>query len=157
MLVNILLIAFFVFLLIPLALVFWWVSTLQAVIRSSTKWRTTTGKIIQSCIVRNRNCNGLPGYHYAVSYEYSVGSETFVEDSVRCGKFYYFTKSLAQRTADAYPIGIIVQVFYDPEYPECTVLVPGWHPECLYCIFVFASFCIVEAIIMIVLVQRIVF
>jgi hypothetical protein len=77
-----------------------------------------------------------------------------VAGAVRCGKFYCFTKTAAQKTVDAYPVGQPVDVFYDPEFPEVSVLVRGWHPECLYSLSVFAIACIVETLVVGLLIIR---
>jgi hypothetical protein len=154
MALNILLAAIVVVLLIPLALTFIWAITIGSVIRSSAKWPHTEGVITGSHLVRNYDCNGLPGYHYCVSYEYAVDGEGFIANTVRSGSYCYFSKKAAQRTVETYPIEKPVRVYYDPEYPDCAVLVPGWHPECLYSIAVFGIVALMEATLVMTLIFR---
>jgi hypothetical protein len=154
MFINFFIAAIVVILLIPVTLTYLWVMTIWSAIRSSTKWPHTEGKITGSRLVRNYDCNGLPGYHYAVSYEYAVDARDFISDAVRSGKFYYLSKKTAQRTVETYPIGKSVPVYYDSEYPECAVLAPGWHPECLYSLSMFGLVCLMEATLITTLIYR---
>lgn len=77
-------------------------------------WATASGVVTASTVVPNRRCNGLPGHHYRVSYEFSIDGEEYRGTRVRCGDFRYMTHRAASRTATRYPTGSPVVVHYDP-------------------------------------------
>ena len=110
----------------------WWSFLTLSMVWQSRYWQRTRGVIHSSEVVPNRRCNGLPGYHYVVDCEYRVGDLELNGPHVRVGKFFYMSRALAQRTVDRYPAGTEVDVFFDPAYPECAVLEPGWSNECFY-------------------------
>jgi hypothetical protein len=109
-------------------------------------WATTSGVVTDSKVVPNRRCNGLPGHHYRVAYEFSIGGDEYRGTRVRSGDFRYMTHRAASRTAERYVTGSPVRVHYDPafvpDHPDrqpVAVLEPGFNAECLYPVGVFAA------------------
>jgi hypothetical protein len=108
-------------------------------------WEKTSGVITDSRVVANKNCNGLPGYHYRVSCEFKVGEVEYVSTTVRLGDFRYFTRRAAEEMAAKYPVGTEVPVCVEPDFapnPDSDVqpfalLEPGLNWECLYPVVVF--------------------
>ena len=108
-------------------------------------WETTSGMITDSRVVANKNCNGLPGYHYLVRCEFKVGEVEYASTTVRLGDFRYFTRSAAEETAAKYPVGTKVPVYVEADFtpnPDSDIepfalLEPGLNWECLYPVVVF--------------------
>ena len=122
-----------------------WVAITLREARRKT-WATTSGVVTASTVVPNRRCNGLPGHHYRVAYEFSIDGEEYRATRVRCGDFRYMTFRAASRTATRYPIGSPVVVHYDPafvrDHPDrepVAMLETGFNSECWYPIGVFAA------------------
>lgn len=124
--------------LLSLPIAFWLYLVLSSV-RASTSWSQVEGVVTDSRIVSNRACNGLPGHHYFVAYEYTVGTEECRSSEVRFGNFRYMSKRAAQRTIDRYVKGQPVTVYFAADYPDAAVLEPGWSWECLYPVGLLAS------------------
>jgi len=125
---------FFILLSLPFAL---WVYIILSTAFESRRWPTIQGRITDSHIVKNKDCNGLPGYHYSIAYVYKINEQEYYNRTVRSGAFRYFTQAGAQNMADKYPVGKPVLVFYDPDYPDCALLESGFSSECVYPIFLF--------------------
>ena len=125
------------FLLLSGGVAIWVALTLRDARRK--EWKTTPGIVTDSSVVPNRRCNGLPGHHYRVSYEFLIDGEEYRASRVRSGDFRYMTYARASRTATRYPGRSPVVVHYDPafrpDHPErepVTVLEPGFNAECWY-------------------------
>jgi hypothetical protein len=103
----------------------------------SRSWPSINGTIESSHIVRNRDCNGLPGYHYLISFDYKIDEQDYCSTSVKIGDFRYLTRAVADKMVEKYPTGHSVKVFYDPDYPDVSVLEPGFSWECFYPIVLF--------------------
>lgn len=125
---------FFVVASLPLAL---WVYMVFKTAIESRGWPYVMGTVKISRIVRNRDCNGLPGYHYSIAVEYEVNSQVYCAPELRLGSFRYFSQARARYIIEKYPIGKYVKVFYDPDYPDCSLLLPGYSWECFYPLLVF--------------------
>lgn len=98
----------------------------------SRRWPQAPGRVTESETRPNQRANGLPGHRYRVLYEYQIGSRVYEGNTVSGGVFPYGSRSWALRRAGAYPAGSTVQVHFDPEDPEQSVLEPGLSLECLY-------------------------
>jgi hypothetical protein len=127
---------FFIVCSLPLA---FWVYMVVSTAIESRSWPYTMGAVTGSGIIRNRDCNGLPGYHYSVGVEYKVNGQEYYVMELRLGSFRYFSQAGAKRVIEKYPIGQSVKVFYDPDYPDCSLLQPGFSWECFYPLLVFGS------------------
>jgi hypothetical protein len=115
-----------------------WVFALLSNACSSRDWLSITGTVTESHVVSNHKCNGLPGWHYFVAYEYAIEGNSFRASNVRAGCWPYLPFRIAKRTTDCYPELSTITVYYAPEYPEASVLEPGWSWECLYSMSILA-------------------
>lgn len=61
-------------------------------------------------------------YHAEVVYRYKVSGRAYSSDLVEFGEFDTEDPSDAQEIANRYPEGISVQVHYDPQSPDISVL-----------------------------------
>ena len=100
-----------------------WVSILRGL--RSRSWPRVSGEIIVSEAVISRGGRGSKMYEPSVRYAYRVGGHNYEGDRV----FYGFTDFYLRRGAEAviekYPIGQLVDVYYDPTDPNSAVLKPG--------------------------------
>ena len=129
---------------LPIAL---WMSLVLHAAWESHGYPSVIGNVGASRIVSNRKCNGLPGWHYVITYTYKVDGNEFRGSDVRAGRWPYLSRRVAQRTADRYPRDSAVTVYYSPDYPEASLLERSWSWECTYSIVVFlvtvsTSFCL---------------
>jgi hypothetical protein len=115
-----------------------WVYMVVSTALKSRSWPYTMGTVESTCIISNRNCNGLPGYHYSVGVDYEVNGEGYLLMELRLGSFRYYSQAGAKRVIEKYTAGQSVKVFYDPDYPDCSLLQPGFSWECLYPVLVYA-------------------
>jgi len=107
---------------------------------ASKNWLKAEGVVIESRLVSNRNCNGFPGYHYHVRYQFPLFGSPYEAISVRLGDFRYYSRSGAEKTLAQYPAGRPVTVHYQVPDDQAEVedgcvaclLEPGLNRECLY-------------------------
>jgi hypothetical protein len=123
-------------LLCSLPLAFWAYMEIRASIWSKS-WFPIEGTVFISRVVSNRDCNGLPGHHFFVAYKYTIDKKEYESRYVRFGGCNYYTKHRAEQVTTRYPIGTNVKVWYDPEFPELSVLEPGFSLEIIYPITLF--------------------
>jgi len=109
--------------------------------RGSRRWPSLPARIQTSRLVRNYDCNRMPGYHCPVRYEFAIGEEEYVGDTISFGGFRYFTRRAAENLQQAYRVGASVIVYYKPEAPELSVLRPGFTATLLYPVALFAIAC----------------
>ena len=102
-------------------------------------WPHVEGKILRSTTVTS----GKKGRKLVIGYEFEVNNTMYHGDSV----VWFATPSVGSTLAK-YPEGRIVDVFYDPSYPEHCLLEPGitWH-YWLYLLFFGAAVCLFAAAI----------
>jgi hypothetical protein len=93
---------------------------------NSTKWPIAKGVVISSTVTYHRY-SGKSGAYYSpdVSYRYTVGSVPYVGDTICFASIATHNKSDMEQIAGRYPLGREVKVYYDPKYPEDSVLEPG--------------------------------
>lgn len=114
-------------LLLPLPLLF--VFVLVSIVGNSMKasasvnWPTVSGKVMQSGIARG--CGRGGSFTPQVGYVYTVGSIAYRSWRVTFGNTGCGSTLRAHARADAYPVGAVVTVHYNPAQPEEATLVVG--------------------------------
>jgi len=93
----------------------------------SQNWPSVPGRVVESRIDENRSTDSEGevsiSYRPYVRYEYQVGGETFASDKLYIGLANYSSnRQNAQQTVSQYPVGAVVNVFYNPEDPRDVVL-----------------------------------
>ena len=105
--------------------------------RMSLHWPTADGTITASDVILGRTGKGGKAYSPGVRYSYSVDGTDYQGDGIQFG-----SSGIAERTAKAivaaFPVGKRVPVYYDPQRPTRTVLMPGvtgwpWTLFLLFC------------------------
>jgi hypothetical protein len=93
--------------------------------KASLKWPTVEGRVTVSTVERKRSSDSTT-YAANVGYEYEVDGQKQLGDTVWFGgNFSSSNSGLARETVDKYPAGSQVQVYYNPEDPNQSVLEPG--------------------------------
>ena len=100
---------------------------LQALSRASIDWPSVQGLVTHSALLLRNNKIGTgrkTDYVVDVAYEYVVGDKVYRNDIVRFDQG-QMPGSRKERLVSAYPVGRRVEVFYDPDDPDQSVLLPG--------------------------------
>ena len=114
--------------LIGLTLIVWFV-TLGFVVAwrralRSVNWPSTKGEIESSCVVGGHSFDSGTRYQLKVRYRYLVGGKEY--KGYQIGFFGPSgSKAELMRICDQFPVGKVVDVFYDPKGPVYSVLWPG--------------------------------
>ena len=118
-----------------IGLVFFLLGGYQLLQGLTTKdWPAAPGKILSSQVQSGNRTSGGPvrsrkgsskRYSVDVRYRYEVDGQEFEGDRLRFGNVSYKSRSKAQKVMNRYPRGKEVEVFYDPENPQSSVLIKG--------------------------------
>lgn len=106
---------------VPLGLIGWFIyaqfKKRSAAIASAQTWRTVTGRVIQSRV--EVHGGDTTTVEPAITYAYDVNGQTYQSSQFRAGdSVMRVTSGNAYQTVDKYPVGAIVQVFYNPNNPS---------------------------------------
>jgi hypothetical protein len=102
----------------------------------SNKWPTTVGQVNTSHLSTERYMDGPLSYTPEFGYEYIVAKEKY--SSKRIGflndysSSFFFGKSGAESIINRNPIGTKIIVYYHPNKPQLSVLVPGFRPSTIH-------------------------
>jgi len=97
-----------------------------------SKLVTTSGKIVSSEF-EHQGGRRSAGWYFMIRYQYQVNGKTYLSNRVHYSYTGSKDKSYAEGYVAKYPVGSVVLVYYDPEYPERSVLEPTikdyslWH------------------------------
>lgn len=94
--------------------------------KASNNWETTTGKLTKLQLWGKRRVDGemVDSENVSVKYQYDVNGKTFTGSRTAFYTLHYpETVDFAKR----YPQGSTVPVFYNPQNPVESVIVPGLH------------------------------
>lgn len=131
-----------IFVLIGLGIaIFGFVTMIQA--KESPSWPTTEGVITTSKMKSWLDDDGDRMYGADIVYDYRVGGSQLTGRNVKFGKVSTNRSSDAEKVLQKYPEGAQVEVFYNPDEFEVSVLEPGVHASTWFMpVFglVFASF-----------------
>ncbi len=111
---------------IPFAAIGWYIYTQykkrDAIRQSAQGWRTTTGRVVLSRVEVSggENTSVQPVVHFA----YDVNGRPYQGSHIRAGDsvMRISTSENAYATVDRYPVGAIVQVYYNPDNPQDSAL-----------------------------------
>lgn len=102
-------------------------NNMTALAQASMEWPSVSGLVTRSNLEFHRNEIGTgpkTEYRVEVTFEYVVGDQVYRNDMVRFdqGQLGNDQKKLL---VSAHPVGKRVDVFYNPDDPDQSVLVPG--------------------------------
>jgi hypothetical protein len=94
--------------------------------RSSDDWPTVTGTIIYSDVYEEYNTDDGSSYYPDIEYRYVVNGITYENDDVYVGGINEGgSYSRAEEVVVRFPLGKEVPVYYNPEIPQESALIPG--------------------------------
>jgi len=96
--------------------------------KKSAHWPSVPG-VITASYMRSSLCKGTPCYHGEIAYRYRLGSTDYQGTVLSLGRTHWAAKDAWQPVLDQYPVGKVVNVYYEPGHPSGGVLEPGLHGE----------------------------
>ncbi len=96
--------------------------------KASNDWASVPGKLTELQLWGKRKINGemVDSENLRIQYQYEVNGKTFTSKRVAFYKLHYpETVDFAKH----YPQGSHVWVFYNPQNPAESVILPGHHPQ----------------------------
>jgi Protein of unknown function (DUF3592) len=99
---------------------------------ASRRWPRASGKVLRVFVAEKEGGEG-PVYLVKVLCQYRVGDSEYTCDRLRFGIALWNDRWIARlsRTLKKYTAGDKVEIAYDPEKPEESVLEPGFAPTLL--------------------------
>jgi chromate transport protein ChrA len=91
----------------------------------SRHYPVVTGMVTHSEIKIHRGSKGRKSYEAVIYYRYEVGERAFTGARLRYNPINADTAASARSIVAAHPDGATVQVFYNPENPQDSLLSPG--------------------------------
>ncbi len=93
--------------------------------RTSFDWPRVAGIIIASYVEESFTIDGGYFYKPCVEYEYDVDEADHYSERLTFGRTKFPDLEFAEYVAERYPVGGVVEVYYDPDNPANAVLEPG--------------------------------
>ena len=105
--------------------------------KASLSWPTCIGTVTKTEVKRNSGGRNLhPDFVPKITYSYSVSERQYTGDRHAFGTQSFSERGDAQKIVDEYPVNSEVTVYYSPNHPETSVLLPGVRPAAwMICIF----------------------
>lgn len=110
---------------LPLLLVLfmgYWSLKQSARVKASQAWPSTTGRVLFSSVEQRRRRKKRDFYCPKVRYEYTVSGKQYQGGALSFGQMVLSDYDAAAQKAAQYPVGSMVQVYYNPENPADAVL-----------------------------------
>jgi hypothetical protein len=95
---------------------------------ASRIWPSVEGRIVESRVVRTSGGKGGTTWQPVVRFEYSVAGVSYSSSRIAFHMKGGTTALASASTADRYPMGATVRVYYDPATPGRAVLEVGSGP-----------------------------
>ncbi|MFN2145679.1 MAG: DUF3592 domain-containing protein [Anaerolineales bacterium] len=94
--------------------------------RTSLDWPAVAGVVVNSYVEEYRDADQSPSYYARVVFQYTVEEEVYASQQVSFGIVKsYASQNGAAKALQAYPVGKMVSVYYDPADPTNAVLERG--------------------------------
>ncbi len=102
----------------------WWLfSRTRRLGQAALSWPLATG-VVKSSEISEYKTKGGRQFMASVTYDYTVDGSTYSGNRLRFGH-YAGAKAAAEADVAKYPVGAPVEVRYDPQTPQTSVLEPG--------------------------------
>ncbi len=92
---------------------------------STKNWASTTGKIIKGEVINSGTSSGSNSWSPTIKYLYSINDNQFEGDRIKTIVSSYSSTKQAQKELDKYPVNSSVKVYYNPDKPADSVIIPG--------------------------------
>ncbi len=112
----------------------------------STAWPVTQGEITSSSVDISTDDDGTT-YYADIKFKYVVNDRWITADVVNFGEYGSSNPNYAGDIVDKYPVGKVVNVYYNPEKVETAVLEPGLTWSSYFILIMGIIFIIVPTII----------
>ena len=89
-------------------------------VKRSAAWPQVKGNVLASSVVESHSQSGT-SYRAEVKYEYAVDGVHYTSDRIKFG-WQKTRKRATKATAERYPAGSSVRVYYNPRKPSSSVL-----------------------------------
>ncbi len=94
----------------------------------SNNWQSVEGAIISSQFISGRTSENKPFYSAEILYEYYIDNVKYLSNSITSGgQSSSNNPNYAQKIVRKYSEGDKINVYYNPQNPEQSVLEPGFH------------------------------
>lgn len=90
---------------------------------AAQSWPSTMGTVLASSVQSRRSGNSISTYPVVV-YQYDVNGKSYQSQTIKAGDQFFNVRIIgeAQATADRYPVGAQVMVYYNPANPQESAL-----------------------------------
>jgi hypothetical protein len=90
---------------------------------AAQSWPGVMGTVLSSSVQSRRTGNSISTYPVVV-YQYQVNGQTYQGQTIKAGEQFFNVRIIgeAQATADRYPVGAQVMVYYNPANPQESAL-----------------------------------
>lgn len=90
---------------------------------AAQSWSGTMGTVLTSTVQSKRTGNSTSTYPVVV-YQYEVNGKSYQSQTIKAGEQFFNVRILgeAQATANRYPVGAQVMVYYNPANPQESAL-----------------------------------
>lgn len=105
----------------------------------TSRWLQTTGTLRESSVVAGSQDDSAPTYEAKVSYEYQVGGQVYHSERLRFASG-GSSDGWARDWVEHHPAGSKVEVSYNPQHPDQSVLIRGISGFDLYLILFLLPF-----------------
>ena len=95
----------------------------KAAKEAAQSWSGTMGTVLTSTVQSKRTGNSTSTYPVVI-YQYEVNGKSYPSQTIKAGEQYFNVRILgeAQATANRYPVGAQVMVYYNPANPQESAL-----------------------------------
>ena len=112
----------------------------------SAGWPAAQGEITSSYVSESTDEDGTT-YSAEIEFKYVVNDRWLTADVVNFGEYGSSNMSHAGDIVDKYPVGKVVNVYYNPDHAETAVLEPGVTWSSYFILLMGIVFLIIPAII----------
>ncbi|MAT13862.1 MAG: hypothetical protein CMJ46_01170 [Planctomyces sp.] len=113
---------------------------------NSKTWPSVRGTIVESYIYTHKD-DGEISYSAEIAYAYRVGKTRYTGERLTAFSTTSSRKEGAEKLVETYPVGKRLDVFYNPDKPKDSVLIPGEEQEPVGGMFAGGSFILAAAIV----------
>jgi hypothetical protein len=92
---------------------------------NSTDWSYTTGRVIESKLLRASKQGGSRGRMASVKYVYTVNGNNYQNDRISYLHSLGYNTVPNREFVNNHPVGTQIKVYYDPSEPSHSTLIPG--------------------------------
>lgn len=101
----------------------YWYSQITDSVRSKS-WPAVRGIVLSSDLYVDKNSDSGNSYYPNISYSYLIAGQEYKAEKLQFVQD-GFGKNWAMRKLNSYPVDAVVEVSYDPDFPQTAVLEPG--------------------------------